>query len=33
MADLSVERIGDLLQYQFPSGRIEQKFHPSEAAT
>jgi FMN phosphatase YigB (HAD superfamily) len=33
MADLSVEQIGDLLQYEFPSGRIEQKFHPSEAAT
>jgi FMN phosphatase YigB (HAD superfamily) len=33
MADLSVERIGDLLQYQFPSGRIEQRIHPSEAAT
>ena len=32
-ADLSVERIGDLLQYEFPSGRIVQKFHPSEAAT
>jgi len=33
MADLSVERIGDLLQYEFPSGRIEPKSHPSEAAT
>jgi FMN phosphatase YigB (HAD superfamily) len=33
VADLSVERIGDLLQYEFPSARIEQKFHPSEAAT
>jgi FMN phosphatase YigB (HAD superfamily) len=32
-ADLSVERIGDLLQYEFPSGRIVQKFHPLEAAT
>jgi FMN phosphatase YigB (HAD superfamily) len=32
-ADLSVERIGDLLQYEFPSGRIVPKFHPSEAAT
>jgi FMN phosphatase YigB (HAD superfamily) len=32
-ADLSVERIGDLLQYQFPSGRIVQKFYPLEAAT
>jgi FMN phosphatase YigB (HAD superfamily) len=32
-ADLSVERIGDLLQYQFPLGRIVHKSHPSEAAT
>lgn len=32
-ADLSVERIGDLLQYEFPSGRIVRRFHPSEAAT
>jgi len=32
-ADLSVERIGDLLQYEFPSGRIVRKSHPLEAAT
>lgn len=32
-ADLSIERIGDLLQFEFPSGRIVQKFHPLEAAT
>lgn len=32
-ADLSVDRIGDLLQYEFPSGRIVPKPHPSEAAT
>lgn len=32
-ADLSVERIGELLRYEFPSGRIVQKFQPLEAAT
>ena len=32
-ADLSVERIGDLLQYEFPSGRVVRKSHPLEAAT
>lgn len=32
-ADLSVERIGDLLQYAFPSGRVVRRSHPLEAAT
>ena len=32
-ADLSIERIGDLLRYEFPSGRIVRRFQSSEAAT
>ena len=33
VADLSIERIGDLLQYEFPIGNIVRTSHPSEAAT
>jgi FMN phosphatase YigB (HAD superfamily) len=32
-ADLSVERIGDLLQYQFPAGRTLRKSHSREETT
>ncbi len=32
-ADLSVERIGDLLRVEFPGGRVVKKFQPLEAAT